>query len=97
MHVQGMAIFPFIFVKYRGAKQDVVLINHEKIHLRQQLEMLILPFYICYIGNYLWNLILYKKHYEAYSNICFEREAYEYERDLDYLKKRKIWAFRHFF
>ncbi|MGF7042709.1 hypothetical protein M2273_005984 [Mucilaginibacter lappiensis] len=27
------------------------LIRHETIHLRHQLEMLILPFYLCYLAN----------------------------------------------
>lgn len=25
--------------------------------------------------------------------ICFEREAYQYESDLTYLKNRRFWAF----
>jgi hypothetical protein len=28
---------------------DKVFVNHEKIHLRQQLELLVLPFYVWYI------------------------------------------------
>lgn len=63
------------------------IINHEKIHLRQQLELLILPFYILYLISYLINFIKYKKHHLAYRNIIFEKEAYDYESDLSYLKK----------
>lgn len=29
---------------------------------------------------------------KAYRNICFEREAYAYENDLDYLRRRKHFA-----
>ncbi|AFD55134.1 hypothetical protein RA0C_0118 [Riemerella anatipestifer ATCC 11845 = DSM 15868] len=65
--------------------------NHEKIHLRQQLELLILPFFVWYGLNYLWNLIKYKNHREAYRNIIFEQEAYENQNDLEYLKNRKLW------
>ena len=36
------------------------------------------------------------KHYEAYRNIPFERESYEYETDLNYLKNRKFWNWRQF-
>ncbi|RZK84416.1 MAG: hypothetical protein EOO98_16755, partial [Pedobacter sp.] len=51
----GMAVFPFILLKSERFKSDTEIINHEKIHLRQQLELLILPFYILYLINYLFN------------------------------------------
>lgn len=40
----GMAVFPFVFVKYLRDKKNKVFLNHERIHLRQQLELLIFPF-----------------------------------------------------
>ncbi|SFA43345.1 hypothetical protein SAMN04488511_103322 [Pedobacter suwonensis] len=83
----GMAIFPFILLKSAAFKNDQEIINHEKIHLRQQLELLVFPFYILYLLNYLINLIRYKKHNLAYRNIVFEKEAYTHETDLNYLKK----------
>ena len=83
----GMAIFPFILLKSAAFKNDLEIINHEKIHLRQQLELLVFPFYILYLLNYLINLIRYKKHNLAYRNIVFEKEAYTHETDLNYLKK----------
>jgi len=82
----GMAIFPFILLKKASYKTDKEIINHEKIHLRQQLELLVLPFYILYLANYLFNLIRFKKHDLAYRKIVFEEEAYENEHDLNYLK-----------
>ncbi|WP_245221935.1 hypothetical protein [Pedobacter kyungheensis] len=83
----GMALFPFILVKSAGLKSDAIIINHEKIHLRQQLELLILPFYIFYLLNYFVNLIKYRSHHLAYRNIIFEKEAYNHEHNLQYLKK----------
>lgn len=91
--VAGMALFPFILINRREYRQDKVLINHERIHLRQQLETLILPFYILYLFNYVVNYWRYGNHQQAYFNMYFEREAYEREADLTYLKKRRIWAF----
>ncbi|RLJ73612.1 hypothetical protein [Pedobacter alluvionis] len=82
----GMAIFPFILLKSAKLKNDPEMINHEKIHLRQQLELLLFPFYILYLLNYLINLFRYKNHDLAYRNIVFEKEAYDYETDLYYLK-----------
>ena len=88
----AMAIFPFILLKDKHQKADPVLINHERIHLRQQLELLILPFYLLYLFNYLLNLLRYKNHHRAYFNIVFEREAYTCERKPDYLKTRRFFA-----
>lgn len=88
----GMAIFPFIIIKELRMKADPVLVNHERIHFRQQLELLILPFYLLYLLNYLVNLVRYKNHYLAYFNLIFEKEAYACEGKPDYLKKRKLFA-----
>ena len=93
----GMAIYPFILVKSDTLKKDLILINHEKIHLKQQLELLILPFYIAYLLHYVINLVIYKNHYEAYLNIVFEKEAYACEKDRTYLKKRRLFAWISYF
>lgn len=91
--VRGLTIYPFIFLKHQYLKTDQTLINHEKIHLKQQLELLILPFYIIYILNYLYNLIIYKSHFSAYYHIVFEREAYANEMNHNYLQTRPWFAF----
>lgn len=88
----AMAIYPFILFKRAAYKNDPVLVNHEKIHLQQQLELLILPFYLLYFFHYLFNLAKYKNHQQAYFNIAFEREAYQNECNLSYLKYRKTFA-----
>ena len=92
----AVTIFPFIFLKNHQAKKDYVLINHEKIHIRQQLELLWMGFFVWYIIEYFIRLIYYRNSYLAYKNISFEREAYRYENDLDYLKKRNFFAFLNF-
>ncbi len=92
----GMALFPFILVKNGHLKTDRSLINHERIHLRQQLELLIIPFYLLYLLHYLINLIRYRNHYQAYLHICFEREAFAKELDFDYLNKRKLYSWLRF-
>ena len=88
---RGLAAFPFVFVKYRTDKTNSVFVNHEKIHLRQQLELLVIPFFIWYFIEYLFRLIQYKKADLAYRNISFEREAYTNEKDLEYLKNRPLF------
>ncbi|GAA0730617.1 hypothetical protein GCM10009430_41970 [Aquimarina litoralis] len=92
-HFVGIALWPFIVVKDPRLKEDKVFINHERIHLKQQLELLVLPFYIVYLLEYIIRLFQYGNPREAYRNISFEREAYEMEGELSYLEHRKIWSF----
>ncbi|ALJ06099.1 hypothetical protein APS56_13605 [Pseudalgibacter alginicilyticus] len=89
----GITIFPFVFLKYKGLREDTVLINHENIHLKQQLEMLIIPFYLFYGIEFLIRLFQYENSYLAYRNISFEREAFFNESNLNYIKRRKFWSF----
>ncbi len=93
----GMAIFPFIFIKYNGLKNNKQIINHELIHIRQQIELLVIPFYIIYILHYLVNLLWYRNHAQAYRNIVFEREAYINDSDLMYLKTRRFYSWIGYF
>lgn len=93
----GMALFPFILVKRISYKEDKVLINHEKIHLAQQLELLLIFFYILYVLHYFINLLRYRDRKKAYMNIVFEREAFRMDNDLLYLKRRQLFAWVRFF
>ena len=93
---RGMAVFPFVLMKYDFDKKNTVFVNHEKIHLRQQLEFLIIPFFIWYFLEYLIRLIQYKNTALAYRNISFEREAYAKETDMNYLKNRSFFQFLHY-
>ena len=93
---RGMTVFPFVFVSDGNASQDLVLMNHELIHLRQQMELLVLPFYVIYGLDYLVKFIRYRDKNVAYRNVVFEREAYENENDLEYLKSRSFWKFARF-
>ncbi|GAB3571525.1 hypothetical protein GCM10027578_29940 [Spirosoma luteolum] len=87
----GMALFPFILV--RQPNPGPVLVNHERIHLRQQAEMGIIPFYLWYLIEYVVRRFQFRDHYEAYRNISFEREAFTNDADLHYLRGRRWWAF----
>lgn len=88
-----MALFPFILLREKKFADDKLIMNHERIHHRQEVELLILPFYILYVTNYLLNRFRYSNHHDAYMNIIFEREAYDNENDLKYLNNRKIFSF----
>lgn len=78
----AMALYPFILVNPKKT-MGPVLLNHERIHLRQELEMLIIPFYVVYLVELI---------FKGYRNISFEREAYDNETNLEYLKTRKAYS-----
>ncbi|WP_348798412.1 hypothetical protein [Flavobacterium adhaerens] len=90
---RGMTVFPFVFLKYGDDVQNNALVNHEKIHIRQQLELLLAPFFLWYFIEFSIRLFQYKNVHLAYRNISFEREAYNNELDLDYLMKRRFFSF----
>lgn len=81
--IGGIALFPFIILSSKVGKNPRI-INHERIHLRQQLELLVIPFYIWYLIEF---------YTKGYYNVSFEREAYENDCNLDYLKSRKMFNF----
>ncbi|MFP9099926.1 hypothetical protein ACLI09_12830 [Flavobacterium sp. RHBU_24] len=89
----GITLFPFVLVRSRELAANAVLINHERIHIRQQAELLVIPFYIWYGIEYVIRYLRYKNGKKAYRNISFEREAYANEQNPDYTNQRKLWGF----
>lgn len=85
---KAMTMWPFIFVRTELSEVDL---NHEKIHGRQQIEMLWILFYLWYGVEYLLRALF--GGYKPYREISFEREAYDKDIDLNYLKHRRFWAF----
>ena len=87
MRIGGITLWPFVILreKYKGRAKRII--NHESIHIKQQEELLIIPFYILYVTEWFIKLFFYGK--EAYYNISFEREAYSNEYDFQYLESRK--------
>jgi hypothetical protein len=96
--INGITLFPFVFLRksYVDRLADwnlKILINHESIHLKQQAELGVVFFYVWYFLEFCIRVVLIGNTDAAYRRICFEKEAYENERDLEYLSKRKFWAF----
>lgn len=50
-------------------------------------------YYALYVLEWLIRLIQFKNSYMAYRNISFEREAYQKQEDMHYLKSRKFFSF----
>ena len=86
-----LAINLFGVLLVRGTEKDINerVLNHEKIHTAQMKELWYIPFYILYFLEWLYRLT---QKGNAYRNISFEREAYENERNLNYLSSRTKWA-----
>ena len=83
---KAINLFGILFVRYELSEIDL---NHEAIHTRQMKELLFIFFYLLYGLEWLIRLFI---NTNAYRNISFEKEAYKYEKDLDYLKNRKLFA-----
>ena len=93
---KGISLWPFVILHCKQLKKDAFFLNHEKIHLRQQLELLVIFFYVWYAIEFFVRYIDCRDGMLAYRNISFEREAYRRENDLKYLKNRTFWAFLKF-
>jgi hypothetical protein len=78
MKYYGIAVWPFMFLK-RIDRQSTI--NHEMIHFKQQLELLIIPFYILY--GIFWIIKGYRKN-------PFEIEAFKYA-NTPHLRKPYGW------
>ena len=83
----AITIFPFIFVNKEKNITDEI-INHERVHMRQQLECLFVFFFMIYFFEWI---------FKGYDKISFEREATENENNLNYLKSRKIFSWVKYF
>lgn len=86
----AITLAPFgIYIKEKYY-YDLTINNHELIHWKQQMEMLIIPFYVWYFVEWFWKIGLYGK--KAYLNISFEREANNNATCVNYIYKRKRFA-----
>ena len=88
----AIALFPILITSLPKKEVSPELINHENIHFKQQLECLLIGFYFIYIGEFLFYMLRFKNWDRAYKYISFEKEAYENETNLDYLRTRKSFA-----
>lgn len=87
----AITLFGIVFTRHRE-RIDALILNHELIHCRQQLEWLYIPFFALYLGEWLWHLLRCRDWQKAYRSISFEREAYAHAHDMAYLSSRKVFA-----
>ena len=89
-NIVGITLAPFGIYIRESKINNITIINHEKIHWQQQLEMLFIFFYIWYVLEFIIRLFINGSN--AYRLLFFEQEAYDNERNLKYLKSRKFFA-----
>jgi len=92
-HFRAMCIWPVLFVRPSDQLADhPATLNHEKIHARQQLEMLWLFFFLWYGLEFLVRYLQLHDRLEAYRALSHEKEAHANDENPGYLKQRKVWA-----
>jgi len=95
-NVIAITLAPFaIYIRDDKIMNNEKTINHEKIHWKQQVEMLILPFYIWYLIEFIIRLFINGN--SAYKKLLFEQEAYNNDKNYNYLNNRKMYSWLKYF
>tara|TARA_A100001015_G_scaffold292271_1_gene367437 strand:- start:7966 stop:8331 length:366 start_codon:yes stop_codon:yes gene_type:complete len=91
IEIGAITLGPLVFS--RGVMSDETK-RHETIHYRQYVELLFIGFILIYLFDFLYAAIVRKKGFtrDSYLSIRFEQEAWNCDKDEDYLKKRKLFA-----
>jgi len=71
--VNAITLWPFVF--YKGTISADTY-HHERVHLRQQKELLVIIFYIIYLLEWFVKLFFFGRY--SYWHISFEQEAYDW-------------------
>jgi len=87
------AITLFCFVFSRGEISEETK-RHETIHFQQYLETLVIGFLIIYLYDFMYAAVVKQKGFtrDAYLAIRFEQEAWDKDKDIDYLHNRKRFS-----
>ena len=93
INIWAITLYPFIICK---GKLDQRTKTHEIIHLHQQRELLLIGFYILYVGYWVWNLMKHQSFQAAYEEIPFEKEAYANDEDPTYPINRKPYSWKNY-
>ncbi len=93
---KGAALFPFLFVRDESYLQPW-LVNHERIHFRQQFETLFIGLLLISFFERLYaRFFLRKNKPERYLYAAAEQEAYLHMDDPTYLETRRIGSLFHY-
>lgn len=97
--LRAATILFLVFIKERQLADENKnnFVVHEVIHVRQTLEMLIIPFVFLYLYEFFSYLSYGVSARAAYRMISFEQEAFTFEDEKWYLEKRPLFAWTNFF
>ena len=92
---QGLGVWPFLIIrsnlKIPHKKEE--LIRHERIHLAQQIELLIVGAFILNLFEYLYARLVKKlSKRDSYYFSAIEQEAHRNAMNTEYLTHRKPYA-----
>lgn len=85
----------FIRKEFEGRPVPKKTLNHEAIHTEQMKELGYIFFYIWYFVEWLIRLVINGRY--AYYCLSFEREAFDNEEDLRYLRYRKRYKWLKYY
>lgn len=89
----AFTVFPFIFARDQEILNNKEYINHERIHLYQYIETLIIGLILIAVCEYMYARIFRKmKSLDAYYFMSHEQEAHQNDTNMDYLKQRKLFS-----
>ena len=91
-NAMGITFYPFLLVR-EDTRTHEELIRHETIHIKQQVELLIIGAWLLYLYEYLY--AKYGKKLDtrqAYYYTALEQEAHRNAMNVEYLNTRKPYA-----
>lgn len=92
---QGLGVFPFLIIRTHlklPHKRDE-LINHEKIYLAQQVELLIIGAFVLHLCEYIYARFIKRlSKRDSYYFPATEQEAHRNAMNLNYLIQRKPYS-----
>jgi hypothetical protein len=95
---RAATLFPFLI--FRDKTQELPwVVNHEKIHFKQQVELLFLGLEILKFIEFIYfKFFLKKNKFDRYLYSACEQESYLNQQDFSYLAHRKPYAiFKYIF
>lgn len=91
--VKASAFFPIIVFRNESFEVSRIVI-HERIHFKQQIELLFIGAIIWRFTEWLYLKVFQSKNsLDSYKLTSFEQEAYLNQENSNYLEKRKSFAF----
>ena len=85
-----MNVCGWLFVR-NGIKITDRLLNHEEIHTAQMKEDGYIWFYLSYLFFWIRNLFFFGFNHDAYRNIPYEREAFDWSMSSGWVIQAVAW------